>query len=66
LGDLIFVPTACPCPMGVNRWKEAYHDALKGKNILLIPDNDEKGREHMEKVASILKRIVKNIRSIDL
>ena len=57
---------ATTCPMGVKKWRDEYNEPLKGKNIILIPDNDQVGREHMQQVAASLKGNVKSIKVIEL
>jgi hypothetical protein len=46
--------TATTSPGGSKSWKNQYVDHLKGKNIVLIPDNDNEGREYMTGVAESL------------
>jgi 5S rRNA maturation endonuclease (ribonuclease M5) len=58
--------TATTCPMGAKKWKSEYNDSLKGKDIVLIPDNDNEGREHMTRVAQSLNGNVKSLKWIDL
>lgn len=43
--------TATTCPMGAGKWRDSYSQYLKGKRLVLIPDNDNPGREHMTRVA---------------
>lgn len=49
LRALGFVATTCP--MGAGKWRDSFSQYLKGKKVVLIPDNDNPGREHMTKVA---------------
>jgi hypothetical protein len=46
--------TATTCPQGAGKWKNHYSQFLKGKQVVLIPDNDNPGREHMTKVATAI------------
>lgn len=46
--------TATTCPMGAGKWRNSYNESLKGKHIILIPDNDNPGREHMAKIGASL------------
>jgi len=57
---------ATTCPMGAGKWKDDYNQYLKGKNIVLIPDNDNEGRKHMAKVATSLQGIAASIKLIEL
>ena len=58
--------TGTTCPMGAGKWLPEYSESLKGKSVILIPDNDEAGRTHMTKVASSLKGFAKSLKWIDL
>jgi AAA domain-containing protein/CHC2-type zinc finger protein len=58
--------TATTSPMGAKKWKPKYNDSLKGKNVVLIPDNDNEGREHMTRVARSLNGNAKSLKWIDL
>lgn len=53
-------------PMGTRKWREEYNEALKGKDIVLIPDNDLEGKEHMAQVGASLTGLVKNLKWIEL
>lgn len=35
---------------GAKKWLPAYNEAIRGKDVILCGDNDETGREHVEKV----------------
>jgi hypothetical protein len=54
------------CPMGAKKWRDDYNEYLKDKNVTLIPDNDDEGREHMAKIGASLKGITANLKWIDL
>ncbi len=58
--------TATTSPMGAKKWKPEYNEPLNGKNIVLIPDNDNEGREHMARVAQSLNGNTKSLKWIDL
>lgn len=58
--------TASTNPMGARKWREEYNEVLKGKDIVLIPDNDNEGREHMTQVAISLNSGAKSLKWIDL
>ena len=46
--------TATTCPMGAEKWRERYNEYLKGKRVVIIPDNDNAGRKHLAQVARSL------------
>jgi len=58
--------TATTCAMGAGKWRPEYNDAFENKNVVLLPDNDDQGREHMAKVGASLKGIAKSIKWIEL
>jgi len=59
-----FTATTSPC--GAKKWRDEYNDTLKGKDIVLVPDNDNEGREHMTRVAQSLNGNAKSLKWVDL
>ncbi len=45
---------ATTAPMGAGKWRQGYTDTLAGREVVLVPDNDEPGRQHMDDVAAQL------------
>lgn len=43
--------TATTNPFGAGKWKPEYSEPLKGKKVVIPPDNDDAGRKHVEAVA---------------
>lgn len=41
-------------PGGAEKWRDEYSELLRSKNCVIIPDNDEPGEKHAEKVAHSL------------
>jgi hypothetical protein len=58
--------TATTNPMGASKWKEHFNKYLAGKNVVIVPDNDEPGRKHAEDVAKHLSGIAKSIKVVNL
>lgn len=58
--------TATTSPMGAGKWCDKYGDELKGKDIILVPDNDDMGREHMAKVARSLNGNARSLKLLEL
>jgi len=58
--------TATTSPMGAKKWRPEYSDSLKGKDAVLVPDNDNEGREHMAQVGAALRGIARSIKWLDL
>ena len=46
--------TATTNPMGAGKWLRRYSEALRGRRVAVIPDNDDKGRAHLLKVGPAL------------
>ncbi len=57
---------ATTCAGGAKSWKPEYCESLKGKAVVLIPDNDKPGREHMAKIAVLLDGIATSIKMVEL
>jgi hypothetical protein len=60
LAAIGFVATTCA--MGAKKWRDHYNESLKGKDIILCPDNDNEGREHMTQVAISLNGNSKSLK----
>lgn len=58
--------TATTCPMGAKKWRPEYNDCLKGKQVVLIPDNDNEGKEHMAQVGASLNGHVASLKLLEL
>ncbi|SPD74180.1 conserved hypothetical protein [uncultured Desulfobacterium sp.] len=58
--------TATCNPMGAGKWLDEYSESLRGKDVVLLPDNDNRGREHMVKVGQSLQGLAKSIKWLDL
>lgn len=53
-------------PMGAGKWKAAYNEHFKGKDVVILPDNDEPGEKHAQAVALSLNGTAKTIKIISL
>ncbi|MBA3768099.1 MAG: hypothetical protein H0W99_14180, partial [Acidobacteria bacterium] len=49
-------------PFGADNWKDHYSDALAGRSVVVLPDNDEPGRKHARKVARSLSGKAANVK----
>ena len=58
--------TATTNPQGAGKWLDAYTDVLAGKNVTIIPDNDNPGRQHAQTVARALFGKVKDLRVVPI
>lgn len=64
LTDLGLVATTNPC--GAGKWKPAYSDVLKGRIVRIIPDNDDKGRQHARQVTQSLQGKAVSVKTVNL
>ncbi len=62
LAALGFVATCNP--MGAGKWRDEYNEALRGKSVLIVPDNDKPGRDHAEQVARSLHGIAASVKTV--
>jgi putative DNA primase/helicase len=51
---------------GAGKWRDEYSDALAGRRVALIPDNDRPGHDHVEKAARSLAGKAAEIRVVEL
>ena len=58
--------TATSCPMGAKKWRPEYSDFLKAKHVVLIPDNDNEGKEHMALVGASLNGTAASLKLLEL
>jgi len=58
--------TATTNPMGAKKWQPEYDEVLKGKRVILIPDNDSVGFEHMAQVGASLAGKTQNLKWLEL
>ncbi len=53
-------------PMGAIKWKDEYSVHFKDKLVIILPDNDEPGRQHAEQVRKSLLPHVRSLKVVDL
>lgn len=58
--------TATTCPMGVKKWKPEYNKYLENREVIVTPDNDKQGKQHMEQVANEVFEKAKSVRYLEL
>jgi 5S rRNA maturation endonuclease (ribonuclease M5) len=64
LGTLNWLATCNP--MGAGKWKDHYSEALRGRHCIIVPDNDQKGRDHTQQVAQSLHGKAASVKIVDL
>lgn len=51
---------------GPGRWRQDYSKTLRGARVVILPDNDEAGQEHVQKVAQALQGVAAEVRVLGL
>lgn len=51
---------------GAGKWLPEYGDALRDRSVILIPDNDDAGRKHVQSVAAALRNVAAEVRVLEL
>ena len=53
-------------PGGASKWRQEFSAFFKDSNVVLVADNDEAGRSHVEQVATFLHGTADEIRILDV
>ncbi len=53
-------------PQGAGKWKDEYSEHLRGRHIIILPDNDDPGRNHAAEVARSLVGIAASVGTLEL
>jgi hypothetical protein len=53
-------------PMGAGKWRPEYNSHLQGRAAVILPDKDDAGRDHSQKVARSLHGIAANVKIVEL
>ena len=51
---------------GANKWRDEYTEAFRGTSVIVIPDHDDAGREHVDKIITSLRGVAQRLRLLDL
>jgi putative DNA primase/helicase len=51
-------------PLGAGKWRKEYSEAIRGRSVVIVPDNDMPGRKHAANVAADLLRTGCEVRII--
>lgn len=49
---------------GAGKWKLAHSEFLRGRRVVILPDNDEAGRDHAKKANKSLRDIAAEVRIV--
>lgn len=65
--EMISRGLAATCnPMGAGKWQADYSEALRGREVAVIADNDEPGRRHAAIIAQVLAGIARSVTIVEL
>ncbi len=53
-------------PMGAGKWRPEYSSHFGGRDVVILPDNDEPGRKHARAVAQALLPVAQSVRLVEL
>jgi hypothetical protein len=53
-------------PFGAGKWRETYNESLRGRQVVILPDNDEQGTNHAEQIARSLRHVAASVRVVKL
>lgn len=59
-----WVATCNPC--GALKWRDEFSAHLTGRDVIVLPDNDERGRAHARKVFKSVSRVAKSVTVVEL
>jgi hypothetical protein len=53
-------------PGGAGKWRDSYSEALRGADLIIIPDNDKPGRDHASQVAKSCYGLARRVQMLEL
>lgn len=53
-------------PMGAGKWRDDYAPYFKGKQVVILPDNDPPGKAHAQHIARSLHGIAASVKIVEL
>jgi hypothetical protein len=57
---------ATTSPLGAGKWRTEYSEFLRGKRVFVIPDADEKGRQHAADILRSLEGVAASAKLVEL
>lgn len=58
--------TATTCPDGARKWRIEFNRYFENLNVVILPDNDEVGRDHARQVLRHLLPVARSVKLVDL
>ncbi len=59
-----FVATCSPG--GAGKWRDEYAQSLRGRHVIILPDNDDAGRQHAAAIAKSIVGVVGSAKTLEL
>lgn len=53
-------------PGGAGKWPESFAQYLSGADVVILPDNDDAGRQHASVVATAIRSVARRVRALEL
>jgi hypothetical protein len=53
-------------PFGAGKWRNDFNKYFQSANVIILPDNDDVGREHARQVAKSLLPVARRVRVVEL
>jgi len=53
-------------PGGADKWRQEYNEMLRGRHVVIFPDNDGPGRKHAQTVARSLHGTAASVKVVEL
>jgi len=57
---------ATTAPMGAGKWRDSYTETLRGRVVVVVPDNDDPGRKHAQAAARALYTAAQSVYVVEL
>jgi putative DNA primase/helicase len=57
---------ATTSPEGAGKWKPAFNEALRDRDVVVLPDNDDPGRKHAAAVVEQLRGVAASVKVVEL
>ncbi len=51
---------------GASKWRDEYNESLRGRQVVILPDNDAPGRKHGDQVARALQGVAASVKVLAL
>lgn len=57
---------ATTSPGGAGKWLKHYAEVLRGRHVVIVPDNDEAGLEHADTIARQVRGVAASVKVVEL